>query len=75
MSTSETKIKHLDNIPCKFKKNLYPIPNHNNVQKPYFICCAIGQRGSGKTYAVTKLLLNQEASGFRDAENGEPVEI
>lgn len=75
MSVIEKKIEHLNNVPGKFKKLLYPIPYHKNVQKPYFICCAIGMRGSGKTYGITKMLLNQEQSGFYDPENNQPVEI
>ena len=71
----EEKISNLDNKPPQFKKLLYPVPNDPNVQKPYFICCAIGQRGSGKTYAIVKMLKNQEKSGFKDPVTNEKVDI
>ena len=71
----EEKIPHLDNNPPKFKRHLYPVPLHENIQRPYFVCCAIGQRGSGKTYSITRLLLNQEKSGFIDPITGEKVAI
>lgn len=71
----EIKIKDLDNKPPSFKANLYPRPNNRFIQKPYFICCAVGARGSGKSYIVVKLLSNQEKSGFKDAEEGQKVGI
>ena len=75
MTINESKISHLNNKPAQFKKLEYPIPVKPNVQKPYFVCCAIGQRGSGKTFSIVKLLSNQEKSGFIDAETGEKVAI
>ena len=71
----EEKITNLDNKPPQFKKLLYPIPNDPNVQKPYFICCAIGMRGSGKTFAIVRLLKNAEKYGYKDPITGEKVDI
>jgi len=75
MNIIEEKISNLTNDPPTFKKNLYPIPNDPNVQPPYFITAAIGQRGSGKTFSIVRMLLNQEKSGFRDPVTGDKVYI
>ena len=75
MNINEEQIKTLTNEPPKFKPNLYPIPNDPNVQPPFFICAAIGCRGSGKTYSIVRMLLNQEKSGFKDPITGEKVYI
>ena len=75
MDIVEEKIQNLTNEPPKFKPNLYPIPNDPNVQAPYFICAAIGCRGSGKTYSIVRMLLNQEKSGFKDPITGDTVHI
>ncbi len=75
MNISEEQISNLTNEPPKFKPNLYPIPNDPNVQPPFFICAAIGCRGSGKTYSIVRMLLNQEKSGFKDPITGEKVYI
>jgi hypothetical protein len=75
MEIVEEKIQNLTNEPPKFKPNLYPIPNDKNIQAPYFICAAIGCRGSGKTYAIVRMLLNQERSGFKDPITGDKVYI
>ena len=75
MIITEEHIKNLNNDPPKFKQNLYPIPNDPNIQRPYHITCAVGQRGSGKSYSIVKMLSNQERSGFADPITGEPVDI
>jgi hypothetical protein len=75
MNINEEQIKNLTNTPPVFKPNLYPIPNDSNVQPPYFICAAIGCRGSGKTYSIVRMLLNQEKSGFKDPVTGEKIYI
>ena len=75
MNINEEQISNLTNEPPKFKPNLYPIPNDPNVQPPFFICAAIGCRGSGKTYSIVRMLLNQEKSGFKDPITGEKVYI
>jgi hypothetical protein len=72
---NEIPIKGLNNEPAKFKKHLYPLPYQNGIQKPYFICISAGVRGSGKTFAVVKMLSNQEKSGFYDQETHEKVDI
>lgn len=64
------KIKHLNNKPAKFKHIIYPVPIKKNIQRPYYCCCAIGCRGSGKTFAVVKMLKNAEESGFINPDTG-----
>lgn len=75
MNIFEEKIDDLDNEPPKFKKNSYPVPYHSRVQRPYFIACAVGARGSGKTYSIVKMLSNQEKSGLYDPDTGDKVDI
>ena len=76
MNIVEENIPDLNNEPPKFKKLLYPIPKHKNVQKPYFIMAAIGQRGSGKTFSIVRMLKNcEEKGGYIDPIDGEKVEI
>ena len=71
----EYKIEHLNNNPPNFKKINYPIPIRNNVQRPYYCCCSIGVRGSGKTYSVVKMLKMQEDSGFLNPETNQKTDI
>ena len=66
MNIKEEKIDHLDNIPAKFKPNLYPIPFKKGVQACYHISVFLGCRGSGKTYGICKMVKNAEDSGFYD---------
>ena len=75
MSVTETKITHLDNKPPKFKRIIYPVPIQPNIQAPYYCCCAVGCRGSGKTYGVVKMLRNAEQSGFIEPTTGEKCAI
>jgi len=75
MNIVEHKINNLNNDPPEFKKKLYPVPNDPNVQRPYHITCAVGQRASGKTFSIVKMLANQEMSGFKDPTTGEKVAI
>jgi hypothetical protein len=75
MIITEEKITNLNNDPPNFKKKLYPVPNDPNVQKCYHITCACGQRGSGKSFSIVKMLLNAEKSGFKDPLTGGDVAI
>jgi hypothetical protein len=75
MNITETKISNLNNDPPNFKKKLYPVPNDPNVQKCYHITCAVGQRGSGKTYSIVKMLANAEKLGYKDPINGDKVDM
>ena len=70
MDISEEKILHLNNKPAKFKGIIYPEPLQSHIQRPYYCCCSIGCRGSGKTYSVVKMLSNAEKSGFINPETG-----
>ena len=69
------KIKHLDNKPPSFKKIVYPEPVKEHIQRPFYVCCSIGARGSGKSYSVVKMILNQEDSGFINPTTGGKCDI
>lgn len=75
MSITEYKIEHLDNKPPRFKGINYPVPLKDNIQRPYYCAVACGIRGSGKTYAVVKMLKNAEQSGFINPDTGERCAI
>ena len=75
MNIFEEKITHLNNKPAKFKGINYPVPIQKHIQKPYYCCCSIGCRGSGKSYSVVKMLSNQEKSGFINPETGGKCDI
>lgn len=76
MTIKEIKLDTLNNKPPKFKKLLYPVPYDDNITKPYYVCLAIGMRGSGKTYSVVKSIKNQEdRGGFYDPITGNKVPI
>lgn len=75
MNIIEEKIPHLNNKPAKFKGIIYPEPILPNIQKPYYCCCSVGMRGSGKTWAVVKMLSNAEKSGFINPETGGKCDI
>ena len=64
------KIKHLDNKPPKFKPISVPQPKLPHIQKLFYCAVSVGQRGSGKTWSIVKMLLNQEKSGFYNKETG-----
>lgn len=75
MADIETiQIKYLDNKPKPFKKLIYP-QTDPNLPRPYCVCLAVGMRGSGKTYAVTKMISNFEKFGYIDPETGDKVAI
>jgi len=75
MHINEVKISHLDNKPVKFKGIIYPIPIKENIQAPFYCAIACGLRGSGKTYAIVKMLQNAEKSGFIEPRTGEKCAI
>lgn len=71
----EEQIQGLNNKPPKFKAKKYPVPINPNVPAPYFICCAIGQRGQGKSFSIVKLLKNIIDSGLVCPITGEKCDI
>lgn len=75
MEIEEEQIEDLNNNPPKFKPNLYPVPYKKHISSPYYIFVASGQRGSGKTFGITKHILNAEMSGFYDPITGDRVKI
>lgn len=75
MNVEEEQIEHLNNIPAKFKPNLYPVPYKKGVQAPYHISVFLGCRGSGKSYAICKMVSNATDSGFYDPITKEKVGV
>ena len=62
-------VENWDNKPVKHKKNKYPIPLDKNSPQMFFVCLAIGSRGSGKTFSVVKLIKQYEKFGIVDADD------
>ena len=73
MTITEIKLKTLSNKPPKFKNLIYPLPKNPDIQNPYYVCIAAGQRGSGKSYAIVRCIKNAEESGYYDPETGNDV--
>lgn len=74
MTISEIQLKTLTNKPPKFKNLIYPLPKNPDIQKPYYVCIAAGQRGSGKSFAIVRCIKNiEETGGFFDPETGNDV--
>jgi hypothetical protein len=65
------KIENWDNRPVKHKKNKYPLPLDPNSPRMYFVCLAIGSRGSGKTFSIVKLIKQYEKFGILNQETQE----
>jgi hypothetical protein len=64
MSIAVEHIDNWDNKPVKHKKNKYPTPLDLNSPRMYFVCLAIGSRGSGKTFSIVKLIKQYEKFGI-----------
>lgn len=75
MSIEEIDIPELDNKPPSFRRILYPVPYQKHIQSPYYIAIFLGSRGSGKSYGLVRMLLNQEKSGFYDPITKDKVKI
>lgn len=75
MPITEHKLNSLSNKPPKFKEIIYPKPKNPEVQDPYFVCLAVGSRGTGKSYAVVRCIKNAEESGYYDPITGNEVPI
>ena len=71
MPVVETPVDTWRDHALRFKKNLYPICGDRNAPKMYFVGLFVGARGTGKTYAICKLLKHYERVGFTDPESGE----
>lgn len=61
---STEKIENWDNKPIKHKKNKYPLPVDKNSPRMFFVCLAVGSRGSGKTFSIVKLIKQYEKYGI-----------
>jgi hypothetical protein len=70
---STESIKHLQNIPLKFKKDKYPVCGDPNLTRMFFVALFIGSRGAGKTYAATQLISLYEKYGL--FEKGKKIDI
>lgn len=60
MSITEKDIDNWDNKVVSHKKNVYPQSCDINAPKLFFVSLFIGSRGSGKTFAMVKLLKQYE---------------
>jgi hypothetical protein len=70
---STESIKHLQNIPLKFKNDKYPVCGDPSLTKMYFCALFIGSRGAGKSYAGTQLISLYEKYGL--FEKGHKIDI
>jgi hypothetical protein len=70
---STESIKHLQNIPLKFKNDKYPVCGDPNLTRMFFVALFIGSRGAGKTYAATQLISLYEKYGL--FEKGKKIDI
>lgn len=73
MSLHLEAIPNWNNRPVKHKKNKYPIPVDKNSPLMYFVGLFVGSRGSGKTFAIAKLIKQYEHYGIVDADDHEKV--
>lgn len=71
MNITEEKVSYLTNKPPDFKKIIYPKPILKHVPNLYFVMCAIGERGQGKSYSVVRMLSNMWQSGYICPQTGE----
>jgi hypothetical protein len=65
---NETHLSSWEDKPLRFKPNKYPQPLNPDLPRMYFVCLAVGSRGSGKTYSICQLLKQYEAAGFSGGE-------
>ena len=68
MTISEHHLDGLDNNPIKVNKIPPPQSIYKNLPPLYFTLMAIGQKGSGKSYSVVKLLKLFEQYPIHDTE-------
>jgi hypothetical protein len=71
MSIVSEHIENWNNKPVPHKKNLYPMPVDKNSPRMYFVCLAVGSRGSGKTFSIVKLLKQYEKFGIINQQTQE----
>lgn len=64
-------IENWNNKPVPHKKNKYPLPIDKNSPRMYFVCLAVGSRGSGKTFSIVKLLKQYEKFGIVNQQTQE----
>jgi hypothetical protein len=64
MSIVSGHIDNWDNKPVPHKKNKYPVPLDPNSPRMFFVCLAVGSRGSGKTFSIVKLIKQYEKFGI-----------
>lgn len=71
MSIVTEHIENWDNRPVPHKKNKYPLPVDKNSPRMYFVCLAVGSRGSGKTFSIVKLIKQYEKYGIMNQQTQE----
>jgi len=57
----------------RFKSKKYPTPMNPHLPRLYFVGLFVGSRGSGKTFAIAKLLKMYERAGIVDDATGQKV--
>jgi hypothetical protein len=57
----------------RFKSKRYPTPLNPHLPRLYFVGLFVGSRGSGKTFAIAKLLKMYERAGIVDDATGRKV--
>lgn len=73
MKIQSTSSKTWDNKPPEFKQTKYPVPNDPEAPRLYPVILAVGSRGSGKTFSLTKIIQSYLKNGIRDPQTGKVV--
>lgn len=71
MSIVTEHIENWNNKPVPHIRNKYPIPLDPNSPRMFFVCLAVGSRGSGKTFSIVKLLKQYEKFGIMNQQTQE----
>lgn len=64
-------ISNWDDKVVKHKKLIYPQPGDPNTPRNFMVCLAVGSRGTGKSFAICKLLKQFERFGVYNADADE----
>lgn len=71
MSIISEHIENWDNKAVPHTKHKYPLPVDKNSPRMYFVCLAVGSRGSGKTFSIVKLIKQYEKYGVINQQTQE----
>ena len=73
-SVRETRLSNFDGpVPHKRGPKYPQAPKAAHVFNPYWVSAFVGGRGSGKTYAAARMLLQYERFGLIDPDTKKPV--